>query len=755
MNPKHKDPTSPNRVARAPYNFVPLPEAVVPAPNEYYKQQDTYQGNTGYIDCEIETVTPLYIRGGIAPEDFDEVGDKPFNELTDAQKQKRAEFFHTADPNCPVIPGSSLRGMVRMLVEIAAFGKMQFVGNETKLSYRAVAAPTSDPLSEPYHYIVGRMAANVSSGYLLRQDNDWWIHPAQTPQSLGLIERSKYLKIKNHSISSGSLPGLMRFNDPHYHVQYHDVSFGVETRQSKNGSYSGVIELGPRDLKKKFHGVLICSGNMKETGGETRSPRRSYAIVLEADPKAKKLKINSQAVKDYVDSLTDFQKKKPFSDQWGVLAEGRPVFYVDSGGGEVIFFGHTPNFRVLAWLKGDKPHTATALDFLPKNLRGDNPTVDFAEAIFGRVPMDETESPAWAGRVSFEDAYYTKDKDGIWFFLNYITPKILAAPKITTFQHYLTQDRPNDKANLNHYATSSERSALRGHKLYWRRRGVTRATIEARPEDVRGKETQYTGIKPVKPGVTFKCRIRFENLSDEELGALLWVLRLPEDHVHALGMGKPLGMGSVRITPTLVLSNRAQRYAMLFDDKGWALAEQSGQIEHFVAEFEKYVFEKMNSEDRKTAKKLADVERIQHLLCLLKQDAIGDDKASYMTIEPNQYKDRRVLPTPLEVINKPAPDFSGKPPTPPTAPVSTSKPKVDLGVNDRLTGKVDFLDDNGDVYFVPDKYPDKLARIRQSELPAQHLYREGSQIVGEVITIETKEADVVAECRLAPKKKKP
>lgn len=37
------------------------------------------------------------------------------------------------------------------------------------------------------------------------------------------------------------------------------------------------------------------------------------------------------------------------------------------------------------------------------------------------------------------------------------------------------------------------------------------------------------------------------NLSDVELGALLWLLSLPEGHFHRLGGGKPLGFGSVKL----------------------------------------------------------------------------------------------------------------------------------------------------------------------------------------------------------------
>ena len=37
------------------------------------------------------------------------------------------------------------------------------------------------------------------------------------------------------------------------------------------------------------------------------------------------------------------------------------------------------------------------------------------------------------------------------------------------------------------------------------------------------------------------------NLSDVELGALLWLLSLPENHYHRLGGAKPLGFGSIKL----------------------------------------------------------------------------------------------------------------------------------------------------------------------------------------------------------------
>jgi len=63
------------------------------------------------------------------------------------------------------------------------------------------------------------------------------------------------------------------------------------------------------------------------------------------------------------------------------------------------------------------------------------------------------------------------------------------------------------------------------------------------------RDDQNRSIKAwVKPDTTFSFYIDVTNLSDVEIGALLWLLSLPENHYHRLGGAKPLGFGSVKLT---------------------------------------------------------------------------------------------------------------------------------------------------------------------------------------------------------------
>ena len=51
----------------------------------------------------------------------------------------------------------------------------------------------------------------------------------------------------------------------------------------------------------------------------------------------------------------------------------------------------------------------------------------------------------------------------------------------------------------------------------------------------------------MKEGTLFSFDLQVTNLSQVELGALVWLLTLPAEHFHRLGLGKPFGFGSVRL----------------------------------------------------------------------------------------------------------------------------------------------------------------------------------------------------------------
>ncbi|MGH7968244.1 MAG: TIGR03986 family type III CRISPR-associated RAMP protein, partial [Limisphaerales bacterium] len=301
----------------------------------------------------------------------------------------------------------------------------------------------------------------------------------------------------------------------------------------------------------KRSGRLVLTGHMnfKHLAFLFAPLQRTTLIEVPNDPHGQDS--NKRLVDRFHDDgqLSQWQKKtfpagSPSTGQPrvadGHLRNGDLVFFLRDGSGTLVFFGRAQMFRL--------PYQQRPIDLVPDKLRLAT-DIDYAEALFGfvrtRQQLDELgiKAPqgdkrrAYAGRVSVTDATLQPDQTNIWLAENFntaITPKILATPKPTAFQHYLTQQYPDNKKSLNYYDSNSpdDKPVIRGHKLYWHRglgtdQGLTLEQIHdaiKEPAHVPPGDTQHTQFKPLKPGVTFSFRVHFENLSEAELGALCWTL---------------------------------------------------------------------------------------------------------------------------------------------------------------------------------------------------------------------------------------
>jgi len=94
MIPHHSNPSIPNRIAHAPYNFVPLPQNVVPV---CYKipAHDRYVENahTGYLNCVLTTLTPTYIRAALNPDFFAQWNDDRSGMMRDNEARENMPSF--------------------------------------------------------------------------------------------------------------------------------------------------------------------------------------------------------------------------------------------------------------------------------------------------------------------------------------------------------------------------------------------------------------------------------------------------------------------------------------------------------------------------------------------------------------------------------------------------------------------------------------------------------------------------------------
>lgn len=160
-------------------------------------------------------------------------------------------------------------------------------------------------------------------------------------------------------------------------------------------------------------------------------------------------------------------------------------------------------------------------------------------------------------------APYTSDAPGV-------TLKILSSPKPPSPAMYF-KNKDGSGAYIAKNQLDANAHRPQGRKFYLHRWSIDagRETWRSNKPDSENAK-QKVKVTPIKQGAVFYFHLDFDNLSAHALGAMLYALRPTKDFCHKIGMGKPLGLGSVRIEPIGVFRvNRKDRYAKgnLFADR--------------------------------------------------------------------------------------------------------------------------------------------------------------------------------------------
>jgi CRISPR-associated protein (TIGR03986 family) len=604
-----------SRCGRAPYNFVPEPE-----PPRKWREAPTHEVYdaervSGFMDFSIEALSDFFVRGWRTLQSHRVL---PPDE--DGRVEAVLDSFMI--DGMPGIPGSSLRGLVRTIFEILSMAELDPVNNR-RMFYRAVG--TSDQKGDASF----EPQAETYKDRLFEQPIR---NPSRPSAQVGLLEMDG----PDWVISPMTNQTVFRYGGEYYKDQlgYWPVCFRPPAVEWGTVPSSDVTNAPAGAVSTR--GFLICSGLMQ--GKYTQwimhnDPDRSQALKVSRD-------LRNDFLEDGVTQWMNGGKGRNFRYGRTIEDEGRPIFYITDNSGEVIAFGHTPFFRT--------PYDHT-IHSLRRRAAGEEPWGDMAKSVFGTL-----DTGGKSGRVFFEDATCTS---ATWETPGKKTV-VLGSPKPTTYQHYLHQE--NYEHGKIEFWDSNPKARLRGHKLYWHRPPAEYPPPPNNNPDI------GTSLKPVlysgegsSNSPKFKSRIRFDNLSSEELGCLLLVFDLPKDRVkraHKIGMGKPLGLGSFKITVDRVMRiDRVSRYEKLLNDDGTLIRSEKeiepADLAKFEASFaEWYLGKSMPSEadaEEFVREKFWTDPRLKELLAILSWPPPGEvtneawkNRTRYMGIEQALYRGR-------------------------------------------------------------------------------------------------------------------
>ncbi|WP_267525583.1 TIGR03986 family CRISPR-associated RAMP protein [Campylobacter sp. MG1] len=587
--------------ATASYNFIPLNHK-----NEFAKFKkpddfDNFNGISGEINLTITTKTPFFIG--------------------DEQKQGEVKKFFSIDGVTPKIPGSSLRGMIRNLVEIVSYGKFENT-NLTTFYYRNMAGKGESTLKAEYARIMsskdkdGVPRPNAKFGYFVKEgERKYAIYKATKEQA------KRCSVYKDYDLKG--LDELM--NHPN----------ALEICQKIANENMTIKPVGDK--------YIVHTGVTTKTIGDKKNIKSAKKTYFKFKKLSKdelkaldKISLDYELIELYeADNKRQPQRDKKFlnlvklANDYEKYPNGVPCFFVEHerAGIKYVFFGHTPYFRI--------PYFKSVKEHIPEYEFGEN-YFDLTECIFGKESK-------FASRVFFEDANLVSDLKDI--FQKETRTQNLQGPKPTSYNMYLENSLKSKVSSVKHY---NDDVMLRGYKMYHHKDTKNEKDYKFIPDQQRpDNEKMKNVIRAIKSGVNFKGKIRFSNLKDYELGALMFVLNLPKNCFHKLGGAKPLGLGSVEINAKLSVYDITKSYENLFSDNGICELSLINEQKDYIKAFESKILEQIGSNNNS----LWEEPRLKELEIMLNYEKSKNIDSRYMDINDFKHKDK-VLPRPSELIKK-------------------------------------------------------------------------------------------------------
>ena len=523
----------PVKVKQYPYNFVSLKDK-----NDVVDRGERKLGtNTGKLVCKLKNKTPLFIMG---------------ESEQDSKGHTKERFYR--EKGIPIIPASSLKGAIRNVIDVLTNSVIRNVEDE-KLEQRIGAGK--------FESVFGIIESLPENG------------------KNGVIVEAERIKVKTkEKIEIGHKKFNFEDNGKEFSKKYNNKDGLIERVKLKDSIYN----LKETEIKIK-PGVTIVEkliNNSKEyknylTGNENgvqgvlwfSSPiyGKIHEKLLIPKKNGRKFEFSKEEYEDFkyiikqraerIKNGKDINSSTFYYDK--NLEKGDPLLFEIKDGkmAEHLAFSEIPRLR----------YKFSPLDLVPEEFHPSDSLkkLSFSERLFGTTgdttKKDEEkkdELVVLSGRVFFEDAKNYKPE-----MIDNGNPVTLKAfgephPTLTTFYLDNIEKNYNENKGVN----------IRGRKFYWHHKekigkpfSEYRKSVEM-PKDKNGqnKFAYNSSLELMDINNEFEFNVNFENLTDEELGVLIYAIELEDGLLHKIGKGKAFGFGSCKIEIKEFLLENKNKY---------------------------------------------------------------------------------------------------------------------------------------------------------------------------------------------------
>lgn len=534
-----------------PYTFVPYDRRKKTEKKQEGIRQEEKQV-TGYLDCLLTVKTPLAIP--------DVEQSEPF---------EGSDYYHffSVEVNGEIqyrIPGSSIRGMLRNVYETVTNSCFSTMREDTGLSKRS-------GVNEGYQ-----------AGLLIKDKgtDKWELYKAK-------LYRVPYMKQKSECKNLQECRNVSE-------CTCYKISSGerVLVRGGIEIHYGDPIEITPdqAEYANQSGRPPVWEGDIKisQNYGDTENRSCAYAFIGEyfSKKKSEKIFVKGRPVQE-----EDFSSDQ-ICTALELLKQSLEMYRMESINKEYkkMHFGYAgferaeQNGAIPLWynLKTKKFSLAYAgrvsyKTTLNKLVGQRAPCVSRKKCckacdLFGMVGNG---MEALGSKIRITDGEFVAEKMDM---IEKVTLKELAMPRNSYMNFYsIGQQSKDGIVPANSY--DDKGADIRGRKFYWHHGLNKKGKLEERDyraskEEIndKNKRKRLHTFDLMKTGA-FKFRIYYDGITDTQLSELMWCITLGENKTdshrwHKIGHGKPLGLGSCKLT----IDKRVNRS---YQENGYFLEEET------------------------------------------------------------------------------------------------------------------------------------------------------------------------------------
>lgn len=501
----------------APYNFVPLSDKVVmPFWTKHVSHDIPFENaHSGTLKVKITAKSPIFVRNGMP--------------RTTNEDDPRRNEFNNIDGRY-FIPGSSLKGMIRSVVEIMSYGRMKNKINDHKYSVRDFQNNDIYPKTD--------LSNKIECGWLYKEGEIYYLDECGKPGRIshkeldGLCDGNK---ISNHYKNAKNVSNDRQKSAKSKYDLFPFDKTGHKFSKDRDDMGRPLYKIGSEDGQI---GTIVMSGqaSVRKEPEESRASGKHLEFVF-FEPKSIKIEVGEEVIKNFFFAYYNHDRNQQKDDwKWRKkqLDKGEkiPVFYRKDSKGEIIDMGLTQLYKITY-----KNSIVNLIDKQQKESDG----YDLAETIFGFAEGEK----ALKGRVHFGHAFMDNQMQ-----LMGIKTEVLAGPKASYYPNYVDQNANEEgrlSGNYNTYMNSSAK--IRGWKRYPIRNGGVKSYDLPKRKDGTVNYDVANKFNPLPADTEFSFDITYHNLRKEELGALISAITFhnTEGLFHSIGSAKPLGYGKISL----------------------------------------------------------------------------------------------------------------------------------------------------------------------------------------------------------------